>query len=48
MTPVEREAHIDSCIVRNPDDLPEEYRRRREVQDVCVLARGERLRGRAR
>jgi hypothetical protein len=47
MTPAEREAHFDSCIVGDLDDLPEEYRERREVQNSRVLSREERLRGRA-
>jgi hypothetical protein len=47
MTPAEREAHFDACIVWNPDDLPEAYRRRIEEQNARVLAREERLRGHA-
>ncbi|HEY6793224.1 MAG TPA: hypothetical protein VI248_00920 [Kineosporiaceae bacterium] len=47
LTPAEREAHFDSCIVWDPADLPEAYRKRREAQSARVLAREERLRGQA-
>jgi len=47
MTPAEREAHFDSCIVWSPADLPEAYRTRRDAQNARTLAREERLRGQA-
>lgn len=47
MTPAERTAHFKASIVRDLDQLPEQYRARLDAQTARVLEREERLRGTA-
>ena len=47
LTPAERTAHFRASIVRDPGELPEQYRDRLQAQTARVLAREERLRGNA-
>jgi len=47
LTPAERTAHFRASIVRDLDELPEQYQARIQAQTARVLAREERLRGNA-